>query len=121
MLAIPDSHPFAGDPERRELLHAEAAASSFISIAGSVSTSTPSWTFRVVRERDVKAHGEHRMKRWPLKIYDELAEAIPTRRPHRTRLNPPLGDPRVGRSPQPETASVEAEADGIEQLGPGTA
>ena len=55
-------------------------------------------TFRVVRDRDVKAHGEYRTKRLILEIYDELAEAIATGRPYQTRLDPPPADPRVSRS-----------------------
>jgi hypothetical protein len=57
-------------------------------------------TFWVVRDRDVKAHGEYRTKRLILEVYDELAEAIATGRPYQTRLDPPPADPRVAHSPR---------------------
>ena len=52
-------------------------------------------TFPIVKRKDVKAHGEYRTKRVILEIYDEMQQAMETRRPYQTRLDPPPADPRV--------------------------
>ncbi len=52
-------------------------------------------TFPIVRRRDERSHGEYRTKRLILEIYDELAEAIATGRPYRTRFDPPLAPPTL--------------------------
>jgi hypothetical protein len=57
--------------------------------------------FPIVRRRDEQSHGEYRTKRLILEIYDELAEAIATGRPYKTRLDPPPADPRVAHLPRP--------------------
>ncbi len=49
-------------------------------------------TFPIVRKNDEKAHGEYRTKRVILEIYDEMAEAVRTGVPYRTRLMPGAGD-----------------------------
>jgi hypothetical protein len=50
-------------------------------------------SFNSVRRKDQKKHGEYRTKRVILEIYDEMAEAIRTGIPYKTRLNPPPGPP----------------------------
>jgi hypothetical protein len=98
--------PFRWDPERRELLRAELDA-AFFHLYGLERDDVDYVmdTFWVVRDRDVKAHGEYRTKRLILEIYDELAEAIATGRPYQTRLDPPPADPRVAHTPRAEGAS----------------
>jgi phosphoribosylformylglycinamidine (FGAM) synthase-like enzyme len=64
-------------------------------------------TFWVVRDRDVKAHGEYRAKRLILEIYDEMAEAIATGRPYQTRLDPPPADAGVVHAPHEVGAAAE--------------
>jgi hypothetical protein len=45
-------------------------------------------TFKVVREKDEKSHGEYRTKRLILERYDALADATRTGRPYRSPLDP---------------------------------
>lgn len=52
-------------------------------------------TFPLVNERDEAAHGEYRTKRVILEIYDEMAQAIQSRQPYQTHLNPPPAHPDV--------------------------
>ena len=54
--------------------------------------------------RDEAAHGEYRTKRVILEIYDEMAWAMETGEPYRTRLDPPPADPRVGHPAKPAAA-----------------
>jgi hypothetical protein len=93
--------PFRWDAERRALLRAELDA-AFFHLYGLERDDVDYVmdTFWVVRDRDVKAHGEYRTKRLILEIYDELAEAIATGRPYQTRLDPPPADPRVAHPPR---------------------
>jgi hypothetical protein len=99
-----DGPPFCWDPDRRELLRAELDA-AFFHLYGLERDDVDYVmdTFWVVRDRDVKAHGEYRTKRLILEIYDELAEAIATGRSYQTRLDPPPADPRVAHPPRKET------------------
>jgi hypothetical protein len=62
----------------------------------------------VVRDRDVKAHGEYRTKRLILEN-DELAEAIATGRPYQTRLDPPPADLSVAHPPRAVVPSAAGE------------
>jgi N-6 DNA Methylase len=104
-----DGPPFRWDPERRALLRAELDAALFH--AYGLERDDVDYvmdTFWVVRDRDVKAHGEYRTKRVILEIYDELAEAIATGRPYLTRLDPPPADPLVAHG----AADNRAAADG---------
>ena len=48
----------------------------------------------IVRRKDEKKHGEYRTKRVILEIYDEMAEAMRSGTPYKTRLDPPPADPR---------------------------
>lgn len=98
-----DGPPFRWDPERRALLRGELDA-AFCHLYGLERDDVDYVmdTFWVVRDRDVKAHGEYRTKRLILEIYDELAEAIATGRPYQTRLDPPPADPRVAHPPKKE-------------------
>jgi hypothetical protein len=50
-------------------------------------------TFPIVRRKDEEKHGEYRTRRIILEIYDEMAEAMRTGVPYKTRLNPPPGPP----------------------------
>jgi hypothetical protein len=65
-------------------------------------------TFLIVRDRDVKAHGEYRTKRLILEIYDELAQAIDRTEPYQTRLDPRLADPGVAHPPRAEAEAALA-------------
>ena len=100
-----DGPPFRWDPERRALLRCELDA-AFFHLYGLERDDVDYVmdTFPVVRDRDVKAHGEYRTKRLILEIYDELAEAIATGRPYQTRLDPPPADPRVAHAPRESLA-----------------
>jgi hypothetical protein len=101
-----DGTPFRWDAERRALLRAELDA-AFFHLYGLQRDDVDYVmdTFWVVRDRDVKAHGEYRTKRLILEIYDELAEAIATGRPYQTRLDPPPADPRVAHPPRAAPAA----------------
>ena len=88
--------PFRWDADRRFLLRCELDAAFFHLYGlehddiGYVMD-----TFPIIRDRDVKAHGEYRTKRVILEIYDELARASESGEPYETRLDPPPADPRV--------------------------
>jgi hypothetical protein len=56
-------------------------------------------TFPIVKREDVKRHGEYRVKRTILEIYDAMQEAVKTGHPYRTRLDPPPADPRLAHPP----------------------
>jgi len=47
----------------------------------------------VTKRKDAAKWGKYGIKRVILEIYDEMAEAIRTGQPYRTRLNPPPGPP----------------------------
>lgn len=100
-----DGPPFRWDPERRAVLRAELDA-AFFHLYGLERDDVDYVmdTFWVVRDRDVRTHGEYLTKRLILEIYDELAEAIATSRPHQTRLDPPPADPRVAHPPRNEAS-----------------
>lgn len=51
-------------------------------------------SFRAIRERDEKMHGEFRTKRIILEIYDAMHKAIATGEPYRTLLDPSPGHGR---------------------------
>jgi hypothetical protein len=88
--------PFKWDVERRALLRAELDAAFFhLYDLARADVDYVLDAFTIVRDRDVKEHGEYRTKRLILEIYDELAEAIDRRAPYQTRLDPPPADPRV--------------------------
>jgi hypothetical protein len=57
-------------------------------------------TFPIVRRRDEAKQGEYRTKRVILEIYDEMAEAMRTGIPYKTRLVPPPADPRCCHPPK---------------------
>lgn len=63
-------------------------------------------TFPIVRRKDEEKYGgDYRTKRVILEIYDEMAEAMRTGIPYRSRLDPPPGPPTDGRGnflPLPE-------------------
>ncbi|MGC3998046.1 MAG: N-6 DNA methylase [Anaeromyxobacter sp.] len=91
-----DGPPFRWAPERRFLLRAELDA-AFFHLYG-ISRDDADYileTFPIVKKNDEKAHGEYRTKRVILEIYEAIAEAIRTRKPYQTRLDPPPSDPRV--------------------------
>ena len=50
-------------------------------------------TFPIVKRKDIEAHGTYRTKDTILSIYDDMAEAIRTGKPYKTRLDPPPADP----------------------------
>ncbi|MFV2008443.1 MULTISPECIES: Eco57I restriction-modification methylase domain-containing protein [unclassified Micromonospora] len=84
--------PFRWDPQRRELLRAELDAAYF-HLYG-VDRDDVDYimeTFKVVREKDERAHGEFRTKRLILERYDAMADAIRTGTPYQTPLDPSPG------------------------------
>lgn len=101
--------PFQWNAERRALLRAELDAAFFhLYDLKREDVDYVMDTFWVVRERDVKAHGEYRTKRLILEIYDELAQAIQRGEPYQTRLDPPPADPRIAHPARALPATVEA-------------
>jgi hypothetical protein len=102
-----DGPPFRWDPERRFLLRAELDA-AFFHLYG-ISHDDADYileTFPIVKKNDEKAHGEYRIKRVVLEIYDAMAEAIRTGKPYETRVNPPPADAQVAHPPR-TTASTK--------------
>jgi hypothetical protein len=84
--------PFRWDDERRGLLRAELDAAYFHLYGldrGDVEYVMD--TFRLVRMRDEKQHGEYRTKRLILEVYDRMAVAIAGGEPFDTLLDPPPG------------------------------
>ena len=54
-------------------------------------------TFPIVHRKDEEKYdGDYRTKRVIIEIYDEMAEAIRTGAPYKTRLDPPPGPPEEG-------------------------
>jgi hypothetical protein len=98
-----DGPPFRWDADRRFLLRCELDA-AFFHLYGLAHDDVDYVmdTFPIVRDRDVKAHGEYRTKRMILKIYDELARSKETAQPYETRLDPGPADPRVAHLPRPD-------------------
>jgi hypothetical protein len=96
-----DGPPFRWDPARRFLLRAELDA-AFFHLYG-ISHDDAAYileTFPIVRRNDEKAHGEYRIKRVILEMYDAMAEAARTGQPYDTRLDPSPADPRVAHPPK---------------------
>jgi hypothetical protein len=87
-----EAQPFVWDPRRRELLRAELDAAYFhLYGVGRDDTDYIMDTFKVLRERDERTHGEYRTKRLVLEHYDAMADACRTGRPYRSALVPPPG------------------------------
>jgi hypothetical protein len=102
--------PFRWDVQRRALLRAELDAAFFHHYG--LERDDVDYvmdTFPIVRDRDVKTHGEYRTKRVILEIFDELALAIETGEPYQTRLDPPPADPRQAHVPRVLTATAEVD------------
>ena len=105
--------PFRWDEDRRFLLRAELDAAFFHLYLGKpeewerdaspvlkAKLPTPRHavdhimeSFPIVKRKDIEAHGTYRTKDTILSIYDEMAEAIRTGKPYKTRLDPPPTDP----------------------------
>jgi hypothetical protein len=105
-----DGPPFRWDEERRALLRAELDAAYFhLYGLDREDTEYVLDTFRLVRMRDEKQHGEYRTKRLILDVYDRMAAAIAGGDPFDTMLDPPPGrgpthpdrDPSDGGTRQP--------------------
>jgi hypothetical protein len=127
-----DGPPFRWDEERRFLLRCELDAAFFHLYLGTEGEwkgsgtkelleafPTPRHavdyimeTFPIVKRRDEAAHAHYRTKDTILEIYDELAEAIRTREPYQTRLDPPPADPRCCHPPRTLNET------GVENRGP---
>lgn len=91
--------PFRWSPQRRFLLRCELDAAMFHSFGFTRNEMCDVLdTFRLIRDRDEKSHGEYRTKHVVLEIYDAMAEAARTGIPYATRLEPPPGDPRAAHS-----------------------
>jgi hypothetical protein len=99
--------PFRWDEQRRYQIRAELDA-MFFHLYGLERDDVEYVmdTFPIVRDRDVKAHGEYRTKRVILEIYDELAHAIETGQAYQTRLDPPPADPRAAYLPGAKDAQT---------------
>ncbi|MFJ8080044.1 Eco57I restriction-modification methylase domain-containing protein [Streptomyces sp. NPDC096205] len=82
--------PFRWDPDRRAIIRAESDA-FFFHLYGITRDDTVYIldTFNVVRDNDIKAHGEYRTKNLILAEYDRMAEAGLT--DYRSTLTPPPG------------------------------
>jgi len=104
--------PFRWDEERRFLMRCELDAAYFYLYLGRPeewAADSPELaemfptpraavdyimeTLPIVKRKDEQAHGEYRTKHLILEVYDEMAEAIRTGQPYRTRLDPPPGPP----------------------------
>lgn len=87
-----DGPPFRWLPERRELIRAELDAAMF-HIYGLTRPEVEHVldSFFVVRRYEERDHGEFRTKRLVLQVFDAMAEAARTGRPHQTVLDPPPG------------------------------
>jgi hypothetical protein len=84
--------PFGWDPERRFMLRCELDAACF-HLYG-ISHEDANYildTFRLVRMRDEKQHGEYRTKRLILDAYNRIAAAMAGGEPFATLLDPPPG------------------------------
>ncbi len=91
-----DLPPFRWQPERRAVLQAEIDAA--VLHLYKITRSQAEWllnSFTVLRKYEEADYSEFRTKRIVLEIYDELAEAIRSGGSYRTRLDPPVGDPRA--------------------------
>jgi hypothetical protein len=99
--------PFRWDEERRALLRAELDAAYFhLYGLDREDTEYVLDTFRLVRMRDEKQHGEYRTKRLILDVYDRMAAAVAGKEPFDTLLNP-----RPGQGPtHPEHAAPDTGA-----------
>jgi hypothetical protein len=85
--------PFRWIPERRDMIRAELDAAYFhLYGVGRDDVDYILDTFKVLRQNDVKRHGEYRTKRLILERYDAMAEAMRTGEGYRTPLDPPPGD-----------------------------
>lgn len=88
--------PFRWDEERRFLLRCEVDA-AFFHLYG-IEREDVDYimdTFPIVKRKDEQRYGEYRTKLVILEIYDEMARAVASGQPYRTRLDPPPADPRV--------------------------
>ncbi|MBU1701757.1 MAG: SAM-dependent methyltransferase [Candidatus Eisenbacteria bacterium] len=96
-----DHPPFRYDPARRFLIRCELDAAYF-HLYG-INRDDVDYimdTFPIVKRKDEKKHGEYRTKRVILEIYDEMAAAMKTGKPYKTRLDPPPGDPSLAHPPK---------------------
>lgn len=107
-----DSPPFKWNVSRRSLLRCEIDAAYFHLYLGeqnewqrqsdTLARMLPSPrdavsyvmdTFPIVKRKDEEEYGSYRTKDMILEIYDALSESTRTKRPYKTRLNPPPADP----------------------------
>lgn len=98
--------PFRWDPRRRHQLRCELDAAFFLLYG--VSREDTAYildTFPIVRDREVKEHGEYLSRRLILDLYDSLAAAGP-RQPWTSPLSPPPGDPEAA---HPAPAAIPTE------------
>lgn len=64
-------------------------------------------TFPIVRRKDEEMYGDYRTKLQILQIYDRMQEAMATRTPYQTLLNPPPADPRTAHSDSTRPPSAD--------------
>ncbi|MEE6261176.1 Eco57I restriction-modification methylase domain-containing protein [Plantactinospora sonchi] len=87
-----DGPPFAWDPQRRELIRAELDAAYFhLYGVDRDDTDYILDTFKVLREREMRIHGEYRTKQLVLASYDAMARAAISPGAYQTRLDPAPG------------------------------
>ena len=91
--------PFCWDDDRRFPLRCELDA-AFYHLYGVTREDVDHImdTFPIVKRKDEETHGEYRTKSSILEIYDEMAEAIRTGEPYKTRLDPPPAHPSLAHS-----------------------
>ena len=100
-----DGPPFAFDPERRTILRAELDAwyaklygltrdelRYILDPADVLGEDYPSETFRVLKNKEIKAFGEYRTQRLVLREFDRMALAEANGEPYTSTLIPPPGE-----------------------------
>ncbi|WP_020519494.1 Eco57I restriction-modification methylase domain-containing protein [Catelliglobosispora koreensis] len=87
-----DGAPFVWDTERRTFMRSELDAAYF-HLYGVERDDVDHIldTFKVLRERDEKTHGEYRTKRLILQVYDAMQKAIDTGVAYQSIVDPPPG------------------------------
>lgn len=97
--------PFQWSEDRRFLLRAELDA-AFFHLYG-INRNNTIWileTFSVIRQKDLRKHGEYRTRRVILECYDAMAQALATGQPYQTILDPPPAHASLTHPPRPPDA-----------------
>ena len=92
--------PFKWDESRRFLIRCELDAALFhLSSIKLQDAEYIMGTFPIVKRRDEEMYGEFKTKRIILEVFADMAEAMRTGVPYKTRLEPPPADPRCCHPP----------------------